>query len=299
MRLPNLRAATAKHHTTLGERLECDWLNVVASSVSALDAPAFLSSAATHITNVVRDAVFSTFPLTGAAPLRTKSILRMQSLRRDATALHLTRNLHSNSIHPTRCPHWVHLFRHCSRHHGIVWSCDIRYESLLLWMNETQQIIRHTRWTIKQEQRRLVRSRRPRVETNPAASVHRMLRSDELPPQLYSVINSKDELTRTPVELQQTMVNHFTNVFAIPSELEPPPAAVPILISKPDVDPAWYEGLMAPVTETELLSVPNDTPLLTAPGLDGVSTSAWKIAITQSPTTCERVLDLFNDCLCV
>ena len=52
-----------------------------------------------------------------------------------------------------------------------------------------------------------------------------------------------------------------------------------MLTEKVGIDAAWYDGLMDPVTDAQLLELVSDLPLVSAPGLDGVSTGVWKIAI--------------------
>ena len=206
-RIPNMRAATEKHHTAFGNRLERDWIHATASLASPhhTNVNDALSLFASNLTSVVRQAASSTLPITGAAPLRNKSILRLESIRRDLTGLlNFSHELQSKQIPLIHCIKWMSTYNHCMHHHNIKWHTVIQYEDEQRWMQETRRIICRIRAAIKFEKKQLTRTRRAPVDTNPAAAIHRMLRNDALPPQLFSVINNQDELTRTPMELQDT-----------------------------------------------------------------------------------------------
>ena len=83
-----------------------------------------------------------------------------------------------------------------------------------------------------------------------------------------------DFFTSTTQELDDALVDHFSSVFAVPPlPLAPdPPLPDPpsMLLRKDSVDPQWYEGLLAAITEQELLSVLSDVPLVSSPGQDVV-----------------------------
>src|SRR5690606_22624932 len=97
---------------------------------------------------------------------------------------------------------------------------------------------------------------------------------------LLSVVDSTGKLTSSPEELQEVMVQHFQQVFALPESSPPLPAAPPaMLLDKPSVQPEWFDGLMSPVGADELLATLRDVPLLSAAGQDGVSAGVWKIAL--------------------
>ena len=131
---------------------------------------------------------------------------------------------------------------------------------LTIWMDARDPTVhyKHTRSHSTRETC-LTNHKESSFDTNPAASIHRMLKSDALPTQLFSVIDKHNELTSTPSELEDVMVEHFTSVFAIPPPDPhplpyPPP---PMLYHKPNIDPHWYDGLMDPPgpTEHELLEL--------------------------------------------
>ncbi len=103
------------------------------------------------------------------------------------------------------------------------------------------------------------------------------------------------------------MVDHFTNVFALPADqpandnaaaaAAPPPHVPSILLDKPSVQSHWYDGLMSAVTPHELMDMMRDVPLVSAAGEDGVSSGMWKLALTGSEQTRAHVSALFSACL--
>ena len=141
--------------------------------------------------------------------------------------------------------------------------------------------------------------RKQPLDSEPAALVHRMLQSDALPTQLLSVINNQGELTSSPAELEQVMVDHFTSVFAVPPPSDAPlPHPVPeMLLDKASVEPHWFSGLMDDITPEELIETTAGTPLISAAGEDQVSSGLWKLALEQSELACELVSELFSACL--
>jgi hypothetical protein len=54
---------------------------------------------------------------------------------------------------------------------------------------------------------------------------------------------------------------------------------------------------MDEVTEEELLVLVTDVPLVSAPGLDEVSTGVWKIALQGSAAMRTHIATLFSSCL--
>jgi len=70
-----------------------------------------------------------------------------------------------------------------------------------------------------------------------------------------------------------------------------------MLYHKPNIDPHWYDGLMDPPTEHELLELIRESPLVAAPGQDEVSIGVWKLAIQGDETIRKWVLELFSACL--
>jgi hypothetical protein len=107
--------------------------------------------------------------------------------------------------------------QHCSKQHQLQWAVDACYcGDAHAWLHETQQLLRRTRSSIRQEQSRMMRERKPPLDASPAAFVHRMLKSDALPSQLLSVVDSSGQLTSSADELAEVMVQHFRSVFAVP-----------------------------------------------------------------------------------
>ena len=199
---------------------------------------------------------------------------------------------------PTLSPEWLLLCLQYVDLHHVVWVTDAR-DHIADWMAETRAHIRSIRRAITAQHHLLTRTHRKAIDVNPAAQVHRMLSSDALPTQLYSVIDSRGELTTTAAELEDVMVRHFEHVFAIPP-LDPEPLVPPppeMLFVKPGICPLWFDDLMVEVEEAELLRLVADAPLVSAPGQDEVSTGVWKLAIQGSPAVRQHVLALFSACI--
>ena len=137
-------------------------------------------------------------------------------------------------------------------------------------------MLNRVRTAIRKEEKRMQRSHRTPLEANPAAQVHRMLDSSELPAQIHAVVDKHGDLTASPQQLEDALVDHFSSVFAVPPlppvPVPPPVDPPPMLLSKDSVDPQWYEGLLDAVTEQEVRSVLSDAPLISSPGQDEVST---------------------------
>jgi hypothetical protein len=103
--------------------------------------------------------------------------------------------------------------------------------------------------TVKKKKKRMLRDPPAASFESSAAHVHRLLKSDALPSHLHSVVNVQGELTSTAEELESVMVEHFSNVFAMP---QPDPTPLPhsppaMLFDKESVQAEWFDGLMAPV----------------------------------------------------
>ena len=261
-----------------------------------------LSALATDLTQLAHRSAWTNFPLTGTSPRRNKTVLTMQRHRRALTGLlHLSVTLHTSARSLTRCPQWRLRYQHCLHYHQQQWSVDPYFDrDDAGWIAETRSIVSRLRHSIMAERHRLTKVSPAPVDVNMAASVHRMLASDALPAQLFSVVDSRGELTTNADELEDAMVQHFEAVFALPETdsarpLHPPPP--PMLLDKPGILDAWYDGLMAPVTDDELTTIVADVPLVTAPGRDGVSTGVWKLAIQHSPLAREHITALFSACL--
>ena len=310
MQLPNLRAATKEALQQFADLVEeqlqqsHDELDLLAASDSA----ASLSQVATSLSALARHAAAQTLPVTGAAPYSSRCVLQLQ---RQREALSRLLRISTSILHPiaapasavllTRCPEWRRLHRRCVQDHALRWTVCAWYSGdAAAWLAETRDMLQRTRCAIKHEQRRMKQQPRSQADENPAAWVHRMLDSDALPSQILSVVNADGDLTTSAGELKQVMAEHFRGVFAIPAEPPPDPQQPPVpamLLDKPTVDAAWYGTLMDDVGEAELLAVASDTPLVSAPGEDEVSSGLWKAALTGSEHLRGLVCSLFSSCL--
>jgi hypothetical protein len=128
-----------------------------------------------------------------------------------------------------------------------------------------------------------------------------MLKSDALPSYIHAVVDDAGTLTTNADELKETMASHFEAVFAPPAHPPAMPAASPppprMLLFKDGIESQWYDGLMKPVGDEDLLTALEDAPLVSAPGEDEVSTGVWKVALQESAELRALVASLFSGCL--
>ena len=166
-------------------------------------------------------------------------------------------------------------------------------------MQETQALLNQTRSLLRKEQKRMLRELPGPAFDSSASHVHRMLKSDALPSHLHSVVNAQGELSSTAEELESVMVDHFSNVFAMPPpDPTPLPHAPPeMLFRKDGVRAEWFDGLMASVGMDEIMRVLTDARFISAPGEDGVSTGLWKLALEGCKELRPLVSALFTGCL--
>jgi exonuclease III len=306
LHLPNLRAATPEHKQSFTAHLEhqLQWQSPSLAALADMDNADALASS---LTNLVHRSALATLPLTGAAPFRSVDLLLLQRQRTSLTrVLRVAESIVGCAPRKglsracfTSSPEWRRLWRQCQQQQ-LQWRCDIWCGGdPLAWVAETRSMVACTRRDIRKEQRRMHSNARAPLDVHPAAAVHRMLKSDALPSHLLSVVNEHGQLTSTPAELEQVMVDHFSSVFAMPADdpapLHPPPP--PMLFDKESVQPQWYEGLMAPVLEQELLDTVAEVPLISAPGEDEVSTGVWKIALQGCVQLRSLVARLFTGCV--
>jgi hypothetical protein len=168
-----------------------------------------------------------------------------------------------------------------------------------VWMRETRVMLNRIRSSIRREQKRMLREPLGASFESSAAHVHRLLKSDALPSHLHSVVNAQGELTSTAEELESVMVEHFTNVFAMP-RADPAPLPHPLpamLFDKGSVQAEWFDGLMASVDAQEITAALADAHLVSSPGEDGVSTGLWKLALQGCESLRLLVSSLFTGCL--
>ena len=306
IRLPNLRRANEQQRTAFVEEVEQQMRLQGSQLLTLVDSPtaASLDALATSLTAIVHQSASSTLPITGGAATQSKQLLALERQRHDLTRLlRISRILQRRSIALCRSPEWYRLFMHCTEEHELRWTADAFAAACPsechAWLQETQQLIACKRQAIRKEQSRLGKERKPAFDVSPAATIHRMLQSDALPSQLYSVVKNTGELTTSAEEMQEAMASHFESVFALPpADLHPPPYPPPrMLQEKLSVRAEWYSGLMQPVTEEELLDVLQHVRLISAPGQDEVSSGVWKLALQGSPHARTAVAALFSACL--
>jgi len=297
-RLPDLRAITKDERKEFGLALQ-DRLALQHEHLQHL-AQSSLTSLAHTLTTIVHDVAMSCLPQMGGRPLQSKHVLTLQRQRRDLTRLlRLGLLVHERGDDIQRCPEWTHLFVHCTKQHTH-WNVDPRVD-FSGWCDETRRHISTTRIMSAREQRRLKQQRETPMDANRTAAIHRMLQSDGLPPHIFSVVDANGELTSSPEELEEVMASHFESVFDIPP-LDPSMEileedAPAMLFEKESVQREWFTGLMDEVRPDDLVALVSDSPLVSAPGEDGVSAGVWKIAIQESELVREHVACLFTACM--
>lgn len=313
LRLPNMRAAKPAHVDAFNKHLQ-QTINQHQPLLQAMlacnddEAAATLNEVATTLTAAAHRSAFACFPITGSQPYKSRDMLQFERQRLSLTRLLHTSTAMLHASHDHRrlyfpsCTEWWRQYRHCVEQLQLQWTLDaLDNADPVKWIAETQQLLNQVRFAIRKERTRLQRSHRSPLDANPAAHVHRMLDSSELPTQLHAVIDKHGSLTATSEELEDALVDHYTSVFAVPPAPAPivPPLAEPpaMLLVKKSVDPAWYDGLMDAITESEILSVIADAPLISSPGQDEVSTGLWKLALQGNPQLCTLLASLFSACL--
>ena len=315
-RIPNLQSLSDEQEQRFAGKLQAaleEHEHALQAAFTRADTES-LTWAASHLTAIVREVAWSCLPMTHGAPFKSQCILRLQRQRKALTRLlHCSTSLlrkasaecrgHAHCL--TDSAQWKQQYAICmGQQLQLHWQ--INPYSLLdaqSWLDETAQLLRDTRSSIRAEQRCMLRHSKPTVDSHPAAAVHRMLRSDEFPSQLLSVVNEQGDLTSSAAELKTVMADHFRSVFAIPPDgvapvdIDPTAPVPPMLLDKDSVDRVWYDGLMRDIGSQELLATTADTPLVTAPGEDEVSSGLWKLALRSCAPLCSLVCALFSACL--
>jgi hypothetical protein len=185
----------------------------------------------------------------------------------------------------TRCPEWARLYRTCVEQHQLCWAVDAFYHhNPEGWIEETKSLIRITRSSIAKEKKQMQRAKVPAFDANSTATIHQMLQQVHRDAPLLSIINSEGDLVTTAEEVKEVMTSHFESVFDLPPPNphplpHPPPS---MLFDKSHIQLSWYDDLMNEIMGDELLCVLKDSPLVSAPGEDLVSTGVWKIALQES-----------------
>jgi exonuclease III/ribonuclease HI len=314
LRLPNLRRASEQQldaFTTHLEQRAALERHTLESHVLPACTPASLDALAVRLIEMTHDAAFDKLPITGAAARKNKTISTLMQQRRDLTRLlRLTTDmvsLYDDAHLPSRSAQWRHIHARCVNKHRLHWHTLITHaDDLHPWIRETQQHIRDTRRMITKHHHRLDQLSVPALDTNPVAMIHRMIDSESAPSHIYSVVDNNGDLTSSPQEMEDVLVQHFESVFALPDDNSMNTLAhqefntrpVPdILQDKPGIDSSWYQGLMKDMDEEELLSLVADAPLVSAAGEDGVSVGVWKIVINGCNTIRHYIMEVFNGCL--
>jgi len=207
LRLPNLRSIHPEQMKDLAHAVDIKLLptfNDTLSSLSPVTTERIIDAVVHHITTTVHDAAFKVLPITGSAQLRNKSVMH---LHRQRTALikllritHILLlsdphvNLHSS-------PEWSHQYYICIRQYRLEWEvhAHCKHGVNRAWLQETESLIRRNRAAARQHRRKLSRKtsamQREELNTQSTAVIHRMLDSNNLPSQLFSVIDASGELT--------------------------------------------------------------------------------------------------------
>ena len=254
---------------------------------------------ATSLTAATRRSAFTCFPLTGSKPYKNRDMLQLERQRIALTRLLRTSRAMVHAAAPRHvrfplCTQWWKQYAHCAEQLQLQWTLDaLDNADPVQWIAETQHMLNQVRIAIRKERQQMQHKPIAALDANPAAAVHRMLDSSELPAQLHAVIDKHGALTASADELEDVLVEHYTSVFALPPPpapiVPPPPDPPAMLLHKESVDPAWYDGLLAHITEAEILSVLADAPLISSPGQDEVSTGLWKIALQGSAPLCTLI----------
>ena len=316
LRIPNLRAATTQHKSAFINRIE---RRISAQQLEALNVelhtPDSLDCLASTLTQLVAAESAKSFPLTGAPPLQSVCVIELQKKRQALSKLikqaeRIIKHTQATHTHtPGDClarnPQWCHQMRQChSLFPSLMWRCcawTVHGGDPRAWIQETRVMLNHTRHAIRKEKQRMLRApvSTYKFGVNGAALVHRMLKSDALPSHLQSVVNAHGALTSSAEELETVMVDHFRNVFAKPAAdgVLLPSAPPAMLFEKDSVKPEWFDGLMADVRVDEILESLSDSPLVSSPGEDNVSTGLWKLALQGSDQLGSLVSSLFTGCL--
>ena len=315
--LPNLRVADERHKEQFADSLEA-FLQQRATK-SRLDSYAAHAAAGCHVrdninrlasslTVITRNEAHTHLPLTQPTPYLDRTTQALGRQRRSLTQLLRAAQLLQRRGHSgaelMHSPELLKHYRRCTHTHSIQWTCDLR-KDISGWLSETENHIRHTRAAIRAQHQWQRRQDTSEFERAPAAIVHRMMKSDAVPPEIHSVIGADGKLTETAAELKECMAAHFEQVFSIPPR--PPPSAAAaaasssspplMLFDKAGIDASWYSPLMVDVTDAELLRIAADMPLISAPGEDGVSPGVWKIATAGCEALRGHLCTLFTLCL--
>src|SRR6185369_5905323 len=80
--------------------------------------------------------------------------------------------------------------------------------------------------------------------------------------------------------------DHFAGIFRSATEQKRTSQSFdldsPMLAVKPGIDPIWYNSLMLPFTESEVLALLNDSAWCVAPGADRVSAGLLRAGAERS-----------------
>jgi ribonuclease HI len=310
LRLPNLRAATAVHKQKFARRVEmaAKLQQYDLEALSQVHTTAALQQLTAALTALLHDAAAASFPITGAAPLQSACILKLQQQRRSLSRLIKHSSAVLASARGTAFSNC--LVQNAEWRRQLSW-CQQQFPSLKwdicawsncnphAWISNTRVLLNRTRSAIRREQQRMSRAPQVPLSECSAAHVHRMLKSDALPSHLQSVVNARGQLTSSAEELESVMVDHFSSVFAMP-QIDPTPLPHPppaMLFDKSSVEAQWFDGLMIPVGRQEVFKALADAKFVSSPGEDGVSTGLWKLALEGSDDLCSLVVQLFSGCL--
>ena len=132
---------------------------------------------------------------------------------------------------------------------------------------------------------------------NPAMFIHRMMDGDRAP-DIRSIIDpATNRLEVEPEQIKRVLRDHYSSVFSNSVRSGAPPAWVNEMNRpKSGVQSSWYDGLMADITDDDLIAAVAEAKLVSAPGADRVSSGIWRVLITESEAARKAVSVLLSAC---
>ena len=223
LRLPNLRAANPQHIETFGKHMQrgVDQQQEQMQQLLACDdnPAAHLNAVASRLTAVLRRSAFACFPITGSAPYKSRDMLQLDvSTVQSLGCFACPQASWPRLPVPTTCASCAVQSGGGSTHgasSSSTCSGPSMHTTTLLRRSGSRrlELLNRVRTAIRKEEERMQRSHRTPLEANPAAQVHRMLDSSELPAQIHAVVDKNGDLTATSQELEDALVDHFSSVF--------------------------------------------------------------------------------------
>lgn len=143
------------------------------------------------------------------------------------------------------------------------------------------------------------------LDRNPEAAIHRLL-SGNASSSISSVVDPvTSRLATSPEQVKSIFVNHYSNLFASPvGSHKSVPEQDRRIVSKVSqmyrpvdhVQENWYDGLMKPVTERDLLRLESCLKN-SAAGPDKICMGIWKLLLAESRHSRRATMFLLNACI--